>query len=189
MKIQWFIPVLLGGLLVACSSAAPDPDAAADAARMPRGDGAHGPAPGHAAAGPGIAIADAWARATAPGSTVGAAYFTLRNDGPGSDVLLSVASAAAQSAELHRTSVEHDVARMRPAGEIGIGPGHTLAAEPGGLHVMLTGLHAPLVEGTQVPLELTFRHAGTMTVAVTVRPAATGGMLLGHTEQGAYVGR
>jgi copper(I)-binding protein len=151
---------LLGGLLAACSAATPD-----------------------TAAGSGITIANVWARATTTGSPVGAAYFTLRNGGPDPDVLLSVASPAAQLAELHRTSVEQDVVRMRPAGQIEIGAGQTLAAEPGGLHVMLAGLHAPLVEGTKVPLELAFRLAGTLAVEITVRPATIGAMQHGHADQ------
>jgi copper(I)-binding protein len=36
---------------------------------------------------------------------------------------------------------------------------------------MLTGLQAPLAAGTKVPMELTFRHAGTLAVEVEVRPA------------------
>ena len=59
---------------------------------------------------------------------------------------------------------------MRPAGQIVIAPGQTVTAEPGGLHVMLTGLKKPLVAGTRVPLVLTFRHAGAITVQVDVHP-------------------
>jgi len=111
-----------------------------------------------------------------------AAYFTIRNGGPASDVLLGVASPAAQQSELHRTSSEQGMARMRPAGEIQIGAGQTLTAEPGGLHVMLKGLHAPLLQGAKVPLDLTFRHAGTIAVEITVRPATIGAMHHDHAD-------
>jgi copper(I)-binding protein len=48
---------------------------------------------------------------------------------------------------------------------------------------MLAGLHAPLVEGTKVPLELAFRLAGTLAVEITVRPATIGAMQHGHADQ------
>jgi copper(I)-binding protein len=102
---------------------------------------------------------------------VGAAYFTIRNGGPGPDVLLAVSSPAALRSELHRTSTEQGMARMRPPGAVEIAAGQSITAQPGGLHVMLTGLQAPLAAGTKVPMELTFRHAGTLAVEVEVRPA------------------
>ena len=42
------------------------------------------------------------------------------------------------------------------------------AMKPGGLHIMLMGLAAPLVESESFPLTLTFERAGTLTLEVTV---------------------
>jgi copper(I)-binding protein len=57
---------------------------------------------------------------------------------------------------------------MRPAGTLAIAPGKTLRAEPGGLHLMLVELKTPLVDGTTVPLVLTFKSAGEVTVQLRV---------------------
>ena len=54
--------------------------------------------------------------------------------------------------------------------------GGKTALEPGGLHVMLIGLKAPLKEGDKFPLTLTFAKAGKVDVEVIVEKpgAATG---------------
>ena len=41
---------------------------------------------------------------------------------------------------------------------------------PGGTHLMLMGLAAPLKEGGSFPLTVTFEKAGTMTIEVQVAP-------------------
>jgi copper(I)-binding protein len=120
----------------------------------------------------GLVVTGAWARAT-PVTTVGAAYFSIANHGAEPDTLLAVASPVAGRAELHRTLTEDGVVRMRPAGQVAIPAGQVVKAEPGGLHVMLHELAAPLAPGDAVPLALTFARAGTVTVTLEVR-AATG---------------
>ena len=128
-----------------------------------------------------VVVSHAWARATPPGVSVGAAYFTIENRGTATDVLLSIASPAAARTELHRTTVESGMSRMRPAGEVTVAAHATVKAEPGGLHVMLMGLKAPLVAGTTMPLQLTFRDAGTLTVQVEVQ--ATGASMPMHDQR------
>jgi copper(I)-binding protein len=39
---------------------------------------------------------------------------------------------------------------------------------PGGYHIMLLGLKQPLIQGEQVPLTLTFEHAGPVTVQASI---------------------
>jgi copper(I)-binding protein len=123
----------------------------------------------------GIAITDAWARATPAATNVGAAYFTLTNSTAEADTLRSVTTPAAARAELHRTTNENGMAHMRPAGEIAVPAGQTVKAEPGGLHVMLYELARPLAAGDSVPLTLTFARAGAVTVTLEVRPLTSGG--------------
>ncbi len=69
------------------------------------------------------------------------------------------------------------MARMRPLSEIPIPAGATVKIEPGGIHIMLVDLKAPLEPGRPVPLELQFRNAGKVKVSLSieagdVRPAA-----------------
>jgi len=46
--------------------------------------------------------------------------------------------------------------------------GATVKAAPGGLHVMLLGLVAPLAAGTEINVTLQFRDAGVLTLKVPV---------------------
>jgi copper(I)-binding protein len=47
--------------------------------------------------------------------------------------------------------------------------GQTLVFEPNGMHLMLTGLRQPLVEGSTFELQLLFEIAGPRKVQVVVR--------------------
>ncbi|MCY7397518.1 MAG: copper chaperone PCu(A)C [Sphingomonas bacterium] len=115
---------------------------------------------------PQIEIGDAWARATAPGQSRGAAYATIVNRGA-ADRLVGVASDAG-SATLHRSHHDGGVARMRMLPELPIPAGSSVALAPGGTHVMLTRLAAPLAIGADFPLTFRFAGAGPRTVKVTV---------------------
>lgn len=116
---------------------------------------------------PAINIVDAWARATAPGQTSTAVYFTIRNAG-GEDKLLSVASPAGQ-ASIHSTSMTGGIVRMRSVHELDIPAHSTVALKPGGTHVMLTGLKGGLANASLVPLRLTFAKSGDMKIVATVQ--------------------
>ena len=117
-----------------------------------------------------LEVVEAWARATPPGAEVGAAYVTLRNNGPDADSLVGATSSVAARIETHETTEANGVARMRPTEAPTIPAGGELAMRPGGTHLMLMGLAAPLTEGDRVPLTLTFAKAGTLTIEVDVAP-------------------
>src|SRR5688572_22661674 len=107
-----------------------------------------------------LVIGNPWSRPTFEGMPTGVAYLTITNNGTLEDTLISASTPAAARVEFHRTSVEGGMARMRPAGSLTVAPNSTVSAEPGGLHLMLVELKAPLVEGTSVPLVLMFKSAG-----------------------------
>ena len=65
-----------------------------------------------AAAADGPTISQAWARATAPGVDVGAAYLTL-DGGASDDSLVSASSARAAMVHLHTVEESGGVAKMR----------------------------------------------------------------------------
>jgi copper(I)-binding protein len=56
---------------------------------------------------------------------------------------------------------------------IPVAPGAPARLEPGGQHIMLMGLSAPLADGDTLELTLTFERAGeiTLDVPVSKRPA------------------
>ncbi len=115
-----------------------------------------------------ITIDHPWARATAGQAPNGAAYLTLTNDGTTADYLVSAAGEVAKRVELHQHSIVDGVMQMRRVDEVQVAPGEPTVLEPGGLHVMLIGLNAPLKEGETFPLTLTFKEAGAVTVTVSI---------------------
>ncbi len=116
-----------------------------------------------------LTVEDAWSRTTPPGVTVGVVYFTLRNDTGKSDRLLKLSTPVASGVQVHRTEIRDGIARMREISTLHVDAGQTLEFAPNGMHVMLTGLKQPLVEGQSFDLELLFEVAGPRTVKVSVR--------------------
>jgi protein SCO1/2 len=106
----------------------------------------------------------------APAAEVAVAYFTLRNTGDDSLTLQSVASNRARETMLHQQRRAGNMVRMQPVGSLTIPPGKTLTLEPGGLHVMLSGIERPLAPGDSVTLTLSFEGRGDVTVVAPVRP-------------------
>lgn len=107
-----------------------------------------------------ITIADAWTRATAPGAKIGVGYMTIRNGAKAPDKLVSASSPAAQKVQTHVTVEDGDIFRMREVKGYDIPAGGTFELKPGGAHLMLVNLKAPLEEGDKVPLMLRFERAG-----------------------------
>lgn len=121
-----------------------------------------------------IVIGHPWSRAAAANGT-GAGFMTLRNTGSQPDRLLSASSTIARTVELHTHVRDGDVMRMRPVADIPVPAGQTVELRPGGFHVMLIGLTAPLRQGTQVPLTLRFERAGEVRVELSVEAAGARG--------------
>jgi periplasmic copper chaperone A len=115
-----------------------------------------------------LIITEARARPTPPGISVGAVYFSITNAGSKADRLLSVSTPVASRVELHESRNMHGVVEMREMTSVDCPPGATVRATPGGLHVMLLGLAAPLAAGTELNVSLQFRDAGVLTLKVPV---------------------
>jgi len=120
-----------------------------------------------------VRVEQVWARATPPRAEVGALYMTLT--APMADRLVGVSTPAAAKAEVHEMSMENGVMRMRETAGIVLPAGQKVVLGPGGLHVMLMGLKAPLKQGQTIPLHLTFASAPPVdTVAKVQGAGATG---------------
>jgi copper(I)-binding protein len=124
-------------------------------------------------------IAHPWARATTQGQRVGGAYLEIANSGA-ADKLLSVRGDVAESVQLHTMALQDNVMHMREVDGIELPAGGKVALAPGGLHIMLVGLKAPLQAGASFPLTLKFVHAGEVKVDVKVESA----MPAGHDMKG-----
>lgn len=116
----------------------------------------------------GLAVRDAWARATPPGAGVGAAYLTIVG-GSQADRLVSATTARAGMTQIHVVTEADGMSRMRPVDGVDIPAGKTVVLAPQGLHLMLMGLPQPLVAGERFKLTLAFAQAGQVEVEVEVR--------------------
>ena len=126
-----------------------------------------------------LSISQPWARATTPTVPTGAIYLSVTNQGQTPDRLLSARSTIAKQTEIHSSTMDNGMMRMRPVTDgVPIAPGSTVAFAPGGLHIMLVGLKHPLKTGEHFKLVLHFEKAGDHTVSAVVRDTAApaGGM-------------
>ncbi len=103
-----------------------------------------------------------------PMAKTAAVYMVLMNHGMETDVLTSVATPAASHASAHQTIDDNGVMKMREIERLELKPHDTMTFAPGGHHIMLTGLTAPLKAGDRFPLRMTFEKAGEITVDVQV---------------------
>ncbi len=103
-----------------------------------------------------IRLEEAYARALPPGQPNSAVFLRLTNEGASDRALVGAASRVCDVVELHTHRMEDGMMRMRRIDRIPLPAGETVALEPGGLHIMLIGLHEPLRAGDSVPLELVF---------------------------------
>jgi copper(I)-binding protein len=127
-----------------------------------------------------VEIHSPWSRASAGMARAGGAFMTLVNTGDADRALVSAASDVADTVELHTHIKEGDVMKMRPVDHVAVPAGETVMLQPGGYHVMLIGLHAPLKEGESFDITLTFDNGDTATVTTDIKAAgampAGGGM-------------
>lgn len=123
--------------------------------------------PSGSAPGAAITVSDAWVRPAAAGAE-SAAYLTITNAGS-ADRLISVKCTIASSAMLHQTTTDPSgMTGMSMIQDLPIPTGATVKLQPGGTHIMLTGLSQGLATGTTVELRLVFEVAGTVTVPAAV---------------------
>jgi len=106
---------------------------------------------------PAVKVEGAWARASVQGQKGTGAFMKLTAAEP--LVLLGASSPAAGVAEVHEMKMEGDVMRMRALPQLELPAGKAVELKPGGYHVMLMDLKAPLAKDSTVPLTLRLRNA------------------------------
>lgn len=115
-----------------------------------------------------IVIRDGWARSTAPSQSAGAIYATIENRGGSPDRLTGVVTTSATMVMIHESRNENGISRMRMVDGLDIPAGSKVELKPGGTHVMIEGLTAPLVAGQRFDIKVTFDKSGERTVPVSV---------------------
>jgi copper(I)-binding protein len=133
-----------------------------------------------------LVISQAWTRATPNGAKIGGGYLTIENKGSAPDRLIGGSADVAGSVQVHEMSMDNGVMKMRPVEKgLTIDPGKTVKLAPGGYHLMMMELKAPLKQGDKVPVTLEFEKAGKVAVSLDVQgvgaqaPAAAGGAGMG----------
>lgn len=104
-----------------------------------------------------VAVEGAWARASVQGQRASGAF--MRLTAPEATRLVRVESPAAGVAEVHEMKMDGNVMKMRALPGLDLPAGQAVELKPGGYHLMLMDLKAPLAKGTQVPLTLVFQDA------------------------------
>jgi copper(I)-binding protein len=135
-----------------------------------------------------VVVEGAWARASVAGQSGTGAFMRLTAREP--LALVGVRSPVAGVAEIHEMKMDGDVMRMRAIPQLPLPSGQAVELRPGGYHLMLMNLKAPLSAGSQVPVTLVLRDAqGTerridMQVPVMVRAPAgmASGPMHGHGQ-------
>lgn len=115
-----------------------------------------------------LIVEEPFARATPGPAKNGAAFLTITNAGAEADRLIAARAAVADRVELHTHLHENGVMKMRQIEAVEVPAGGVASLEPGGDHIMMMGLTAPLKEGESFPLTLVFEKAGEVTVEVTI---------------------
>ena len=115
-----------------------------------------------------ITITKAHIRATAPGQKVSGAFMTLANASSIPYALTSVSFNAAGMVELHETSMDGKMMKMRRISQVDIPANGSVELKPGSYHVMLMGLDKGLTAGTIETLTLTFSDNSQKAVEASV---------------------
>lgn len=133
-----------------------------------------------------LKIESAWVRASVAGQSGTGGFMRLTASEP--LTLVGVRSPAAGISEIHEMRMEGDIMRMRAIPELRLPAGQPVDLRPGGYHLMLMSLKAPLKAGTEVPVTLILRDAKgaerqvPVQLPVALRAPGSGGHGSGHGD-------
>ena len=119
-----------------------------------------------------VTVRDQWASATDSG--MAAVFGTFANAGHHQARIVSGASPVAGRVEVHEVTADATGTKtMHPkAGGIVVPAAGTHERAPGGDHLMLMDLKAPLSPGADVPVTVTFEDGSTLDVTAQIRDFA-----------------
>jgi len=122
-----------------------------------------------------VTATDAWCRPSPNGAKAGGCYVTLT--AATDDRLMGGSTPRAASLQVHEMKTENGMMKMAElTAGLPLPAGQAVALAPGGNHLMLIGLTAPLIAGETVPLTFQFASAPPITVQAQVRQPAMDGM-------------
>lgn len=116
-----------------------------------------------------VTVREPWARATPGGAKVGGVFLEIVVASGAEDRLVGARSPASAIVELHDHVNDGGVMRMRRIEAVAIKGAKSVMLQPGGLHVMMMDLGAPLKAGDTLKLTLIFEKAGELEIAAPIR--------------------
>lgn len=103
-----------------------------------------------------------------PGRSAGVAYFNIENRSEATVTVNHIDSPQYDDVQMHETTIEDGVSRMRPVASFQIDPSSTVNFMPGGKHVMLMHPSTNVMPGSPVTLEFHFDY-GLLIVNATMQ--------------------
>ena len=116
-----------------------------------------------------VTVSDPYIRAVPPVVKTSAAFMQLSSAAAEEHYLIDASTPIAGDVELHMHLMDDGVMRMRRIPHIHLPSGVAVKLQPGGLHIMLFDLKAPLKPGEEIPLNLTFDDGSSKSVTARVR--------------------
>ena len=119
-----------------------------------------------------VTVDNPYVRLAPPNAPATGAFMVIRNNGDKDVKVVKADNPASKVTELHTHINDNGVMRMRPVPAIEVKAKGEAVLKPGGLHVMLIDLKAPMKEGDLVPVTLTFDDGSSKQVdARVVKPS------------------
>lgn len=121
-----------------------------------------------------IEVNEAHIRATLPGTQISSAYMSLHNLSDSALTLKSVTSDVSERIEIHNHVMTNGMMQMRQKENIIVAAHSQVNLKPGGLHLMIFNLSAPLKAEQVVKLTLHFdndRHVTIQAPVEAIKPA------------------
>ena len=116
-----------------------------------------------------------------PGASTTAGYAKIVNNGGGDKMLLSVSAGFAGKAEIHETTNDDGISRMRRLADgLRVAAGERAELVPGGMHLMFSELSSPPPIGNATPVVLFFSGGLEVTVNFLVAKRGEGGAHENH---------
>lgn len=120
-----------------------------------------------------ISVQDPYVRLAPPNAPATGAFMVIKNNGDKDVKVLKADNPVSNVTELHTHLNEGGVMKMRPLAAIDIKAKGEAVLKPGGMHVMMINLKAPMKEGDMVPITLTFADGSSKQFdARVIRPMA-----------------
>jgi len=116
-----------------------------------------------------VSVEHAWVRMPPPVADTAAAYMTLHNEGDKGVAIVRVSSDVSRTSTIHSIRKQGVMMRMLVVNNMTIPAHGFIKLEPGGMHVMLTGLKQILKPGQVVHIMLEFTDGSTIKVVAPVR--------------------